>query len=92
MKKFFSFRVFIGSVLFIGVFFFPYWISAVIALIGLIVIPYYWEAIVVLGLVELLYKGGVSVELFTVVPLLILAFFVMVQISREYFREYFLRY
>ncbi len=95
-QTFFHKRIIFDAVLFALIFMCPYWLTAFIAFLGLIFIPFYIEFIVALFCVESLYRG--SAPLFVGVmtttspwsSLLLwgMSIFVFVEVLRTLIREH----
>ena len=80
-------RVILGILLFISLYVSPFWLSGFFALIGLIAIPYYYEALAFVACADLLYLGGVSPAIIYVYPIGAASIFIVTQIIRAYLRE-----
>ena len=80
-------RILLGIFLFLSLFVTPFWISGIAAFIGLIIIPYYWEALIFLACIDLLYGGGASLAIRYWYPMAVILVFLGVEIVRGYVRE-----
>ena len=83
----FKLRIILGISLAISVFVVPFWASAALALLGLIFIPYYWECLIFLLCVDVLYRGGVSDEIRIWYPFTAVLLFALIQVIRGYLRQ-----
>ena len=82
-------RIALGISLVVSFFFCSYWITFALALIGLVLVPYYWEFLIASVLVESLYGSGASFHQFfrAHVPLFALCVFVFAEFLRTRIRE-----
>ncbi len=83
----FKLRIILGIFLFVSLFITPFWISGFAALLGLIIIPYYWEALIFLACTDLLYGGGASLAIHYWYPAAMVMVFLVIEIVRGYVRE-----
>ena len=81
-------RIILGTILFFGLFVMPFWVFAILALIGLIFIPYYWEGLIFFACADLLYHGGASLMIRYGYPLLLAGLFLVIELVRGYIREH----
>jgi hypothetical protein len=85
-------RLMLDALFLVAIFVLPFWMTLFFALALLLLIPYYWEFIVIFLCIELLYSGvpfhGTS-YLFSLSPLLIVLVFILFQILRNFARERF---
>ena len=80
-------RIFIGVFLITSLFVAPFWISGLIALASLVLIPYYFEAVLFFICVDLLYYGGGVGSLRYWYPFGIAFAFVLIEVMRGFLRE-----
>jgi hypothetical protein len=87
-------RAFLGVLIAVSFFLMPYVVTVGIAILGVMLFPYYWEIIVLALAFELLYGPSTFSYLsFTAyVPFMALALLLVVEVLRRYFREETLRY
>ena len=79
-------RMALDIVLFVGLFIFPFWLFAGVALLGLVLISYYFEFFIALVLLELLYRGGHShIEIYLILSAALL--FIGTQALRAFIRD-----
>ena len=84
-------RIGLGILLVAGVFLAPYWLVIFLGAVIAIFIPYYVEFTALVVLEEVLYhSAGVAVTTM-IYPLSLFAFFVILEVSRSFVRERFLR-
>lgn len=83
----FKLRIVLGIFLFISLYVAPFWVSGIVALFGLLTIPYYWEALIFLACADLLYHGGVSFLVSYGYPMLVIGTFLLIEIVRGYVRK-----
>ena len=80
-------RIPLGIFLFVSLFFTPFWVSGLAAFAGLIIIPYYWEALIFFACIDLLYGGGASLAIHYWYPMAMVVVFLAIEIVRGYVRE-----
>ena len=83
-------RITLDIVLFIALFIAPFWFPLLLVAFGLIAIAYYWESVVVLFCMELLYHGAPSSHgtfLVSAMPVIVLVLFFCIQALRKFVYE-----
>ena len=78
--------------LFVGLFIFPFWLFASLAISGLIIIPYFFEFLVAFASLELLYRGAVITHHGLYLALGAVALFIIMQALRMFIRERAMRF
>ena len=73
--------------LFVGLFIFPFWLFASVAILGLIIVPYFFEFLVAFASLELLYGGAIVTHYSIYLTLGVVIFFIVVQALRIFIRE-----
>lgn len=88
------FRMILDVVLVFAFFVGPFWLPIFLLFLGLLLIPYYWESVVALFCLELLYQGTPLSEgvLSFLVPVLIVLFFFAFQGLRKVIHERIFRF
>lgn len=84
-------RTIFDLALFVGLFFFPFWLFASIAILGLIIIPYFFEFLIAFASLELLYRGATMTHYSMYLALGAVALFFIMQVLRIFIRERALR-
>lgn len=85
-------RTLFDLTLFVGLYFFPFWIFASIALLGLIIIPYFFEFLIAFASLELLYRGAALTHDAIFLALGAVALFIIMQALRVFIRERAMRF
>lgn len=85
------FRVALGLLLIGSMFLGPVWLTALIAVIGVVRFPYYWEFLIAAVSIEVLYGGSGLRTWSAYLPIYALVLFGAVEASRTYIREELLR-
>ncbi len=85
-------RTVIDLALFVGLFIFPFWLFASMAILGLVIVPYFFEFLVALASLELLYRGAVVTHYAIYLALGAVAFFIIMQALRIFIRERAIRF
>ena len=78
--------------LFVGLFIFPFWLFVSVAIVGLIIIPYYFEFLIAFASLELLYRGDVITHYGLYLALGAVALFIIMQALRIFIRERAMRF
>ncbi len=78
--------------LFVGLFIFPFWLFASIAILGLVIIPYFFEFLIAFASLELLYRGALMTHHALYLALGALVLFIVMQALRMFIRERAMRF
>lgn len=78
--------------LFVGLFIFPFWLFASVAILGLIIVPYFFEFLIAFASLELLYRGTIVTHYSIYLTLGVVIFFIIVQALRIFIRERAMRF
>ena len=86
-------RIVLGVALLASLFFWSFWVTLFLAMLGLIFIPNYGEFLVVTVALELLYRGGSETYPFILayLPVVAIIVYVIVETLRSSVREHVLR-
>jgi hypothetical protein len=87
-------RPMLNIALFLTIFVAPFWVPIALLILGLIMIPYYFESIIVLFCLELLYHGAMPLHemLFLYAPAAVALLFFAFQGLRRVARERIFRF
>ena len=85
-------RAIFDLILFVGLFIFPFWLFAAIAILGLVIVPYFFEFLIAFASLELLYRGAVMTHYAIYLALGAVALFIIVQALRIFIRERAMRF
>lgn len=87
-------RPMLNVILFIAIFVAPFWLPICLLLLGLFTIPYYFESVIALFFLELLYHGTMSANetLLFSAPIIVTIVFFAVQGLRKIASEHIFRF
>ncbi len=85
-------RTIFDIALFVGLFIFPFWLFASIAILGLIIVPYFFEFLIAFASLELLYRGATMTHHAIYLALGAVVLFIVMQAVRIFIRERAMRF
>ncbi len=85
-------RTVLDLTLFVGLFLFPFWLFASIAILGLVIIPYFFEFLIAFASLELLYRAATISDYALALAVGAVALFIIIQALRIFIRERAMRF
>ena len=80
-------RIICDITLFVGLFVFPFWLFATVAVVGLVLVPFYVEFLVAFTMLELLYGAGAKSQHAIYIAVIVVASFIFTQALRTFIRK-----
>lgn len=91
MNRFITLRILLGASFLVGLFLLPYWLVIFCAGVTALFIPYYIEFIALIAFEEMLYASAGTAASSIMIPAVLFALFIAVELSRSLVRERILR-